>query len=70
ADAVIVDESGRRVLKVVGERVERQEVSLGANNYVHARVIEGLREGDLVVVDGKDTVEPGDQVRTTMRERP
>ncbi len=68
ADAVMDDETGRWVLKVVGRRIQRQEVELGANNYVHARVLEGLSAGDRVVVDGKEDVEPGDEVRTKMRE--
>ncbi len=69
ADAVIEDETGRWVLKVVGEHVERQEIEIGANNYVHARVLEGLSEGDRVVVDGKDDVDDGDEVRAIARER-
>ncbi len=69
ADAVIEDETGRWVLKAVGGEVQRQAVTIGPNNYVHAQVLEGLEEGDAVVVDGKDDVEPGDTVRTNMRDR-
>lgn len=69
ADSVIEDETGRWVLKVVGERVERQEIGLGANNYVDAEVLEGLQAGDMVVVEGKEDVKPGDEVRTKMSER-
>ena len=69
ADAVIEDETGRWVLKVVGDHVERQDVSIAANNYVHAQVLEGLQVGDRVVVDGKEDVKPGDAVRTIVRER-
>jgi len=68
ADAVIEDETGRFVLKVANERVERADIELGANNYVHAQVLEGLSAGDLVVVDGKDDVKPGDEVRAKMRQ--
>lgn len=68
ADAVIDDETGRWVLKVVGQELVRQEVTLGANNYVHAQVTEGLQAGDVVVVEGKEDVEPGDTVRAKMRE--
>ncbi len=68
ADAVIEDETGRFVLKVVNERVERGDVVLGANNYVHAQVVEGLAAGDLVVVDGKENVKPGDKVRTRVEQ--
>lgn len=69
ADAVIEDETGRWVLRVTEGVVERQEVAIGANNYVHAEVLEGLEAGDAVVVDGKDDVEPGDAARTKMRDR-
>jgi multidrug efflux pump subunit AcrA (membrane-fusion protein) len=69
ADSVIEDETGRWVLKVVGGEVQRQPIKLGANNYVHAQVLEGLQAGDTVVVEGKETVEPGDEVRTKTRER-
>lgn len=68
ADAVIEDAKGRYVLRVANEHVERAEIELGANNYVHAQVLKGLSAGDLVVVDGKDTVKPGDRVRTKMRQ--
>ncbi len=67
ADAVIEDETGRWVLKLVGDRVQRQDVELGANNYVRAEVREGLAAGDRVVVDGKDDVRPGDRVRAEPR---
>ncbi|MGI5819761.1 MAG: efflux RND transporter periplasmic adaptor subunit [Armatimonadota bacterium] len=69
ADSVIDDETGRWVLKLVGERLERQEITMGANNYVDAQVTEGLEAGDLVVVEGKDDVGPGDAVQVRMRER-
>lgn len=67
ADAVLEDETGRWVLKVVGGHVERQPIVLGANNYVEAQVLEGLEVGDTVVVDGKEDVKPGDEVRTISR---
>lgn len=69
ADAVIEDETGRWVMTVGGGRTGRREIVLGANNYVQAQVVEGLDEGDAVVVEGKEDVEPGDRVRTRMRER-
>ncbi len=64
ADAVIEDETGRYVLRVEDGRVRRTEVEIGANNYVRAQVLSGLSAGDEVVVDGKDTVDDGDRVRT------
>ena len=69
ADAVIEDQTGRWVMTVGGGRTGRREIVLGANNYVQAQVVEGLDEGDAVVVEGKEDVEPGDRVRTRMRER-
>ncbi|GEM_PF-6505440 len=69
ADAVIEDETGRWVMTIEGDRTARREVVLGANNYVQAQVVEGISEGDTVVVEGKEDVEPGDRVRTRMRER-
>ena len=64
ADAVLEDETGRWVLQVVGNALQRQQVTLGSNNYVHAQVTEGLEAGDIVVVEGKEDVNPGDEVRT------
>ncbi len=68
ANAVIEDEIGRWVMLVEDDRIERREIVMGANNYVHAEIVEGLERGDLVVVEGKDEVDPGDRVRTRMRE--
>lgn len=69
ADAVIEDETGRWVMKVMADQIERRDVVMGANNYVRAEIVEGLERGDVVVVEGKDEVEPGDRVRTKMRDR-
>ena len=69
AEAVIEDQTGRWVMVVVGDRLERRDVTLGATNYVSAEITGGLDRDDLVVVEGKDDVEPGDRVRTRMRER-
>lgn len=68
ADAVIEDETGRWVLLAEGDTVARRDIVLGANNYVHAQVVEGLAAGDLVIVEGKEDVEAGDRVRTRVRD--
>ncbi|MEA3402654.1 MAG: efflux RND transporter periplasmic adaptor subunit [Armatimonadota bacterium] len=68
ADAVLEDETGRWVFLVVNGRVQRREVSLGANNYVKAEVTEGLQPGDVVVVGGKEDIADGDAVRTVERD--
>ncbi len=68
ADAIIEDQTGRWVLKVVDNTVQRQPVELGANNYVHAEIRDGLQPGDLVVVEGKEDVRDGDRVRTVERD--
>lgn len=64
--AVIEDMTGRWVLVVSDNRAERREIEMGANNYVHAHVLQGLEAGELVVVEGKDEIEPGDAVRIRM----
>jgi multidrug efflux pump subunit AcrA (membrane-fusion protein) len=63
ADAVVEDESGRWVYVARGDRVHRTEVKLGANNYVEAQVVEGLKAGELVVVGPKEQLRDGMRVR-------
>ncbi|MGD9496029.1 MAG: efflux RND transporter periplasmic adaptor subunit [Armatimonadota bacterium] len=67
ADAVMEDESGRWVYRVEDGRIRRTPVEVGANNYVQSQIISGLSAGDVVVVNGKETVGDGDRVRTTER---
>ncbi|NLO07906.1 MAG: efflux RND transporter periplasmic adaptor subunit [candidate division WS1 bacterium] len=67
ADAVIEDELGRWVFIVEGGSVQRREVAAGATNYVQAEVTSGLAQGEMVVVEGKEELAPGDAVRVTER---
>ena len=54
--------SGAAVLVVQAGRVQEREVRLGLRTLDAAQVLEGLTEGDLVVLKG--TLKPGDRVRT------
>lgn len=63
ADAVIEDESGRWVYLARKGRVHRAEVKLGANNYVEAQIVEGVKAGELVVVGPKEKLRDGMRVR-------
>jgi len=70
ADAIIEDESGRWVNVVREGRAERAEVKVGANNYVKAEILEGLTEGELVVVGGKEEIRAGHRVRIVEEAEP
>ena len=63
ADAIIEDESGRWVYVVRDGRVHRTEVKVAANNYVRAEIVDGLTDGELVVVGGKEELSDGARVR-------
>lgn len=63
ANAVIEDQTGRWAMVVENGQIQRREVTLGSSNYLQAEIVDGLKPGDRVVVEGKDAVEPGDRVR-------
>jgi len=63
ADAILEDETGRWVYVIRNERAQRTEVKVGANNYVQAEIIEGLAQGEVVIVGGKEEVRDGARVR-------
>ena len=43
--------------------VKRQYVSLGAYSYMTVEVIDGLKEGDMVVIDPQPSLEEGAKIR-------
>jgi RND family efflux transporter MFP subunit len=45
-----------------GDRVEKREVKVGLETPERVEVLEGLHEGDLVVVGGRGQLQPGDRV--------
>lgn len=45
----------RHVFAVDGAKSVRREVKLGVGNYERTEILEGLKEGDLVIVPGEDT---------------
>jgi len=65
--ALQVDQSGYYALIVDGEhKVQQRRVRVGAKHEADMLVLSGLREGDLVIVDGIQKVRPGQTVRETV----
>lgn len=54
---------GNNVYVVKKNRVELREVQTGFTSLNHVEIVEGLAEGELVVVDRIDTLRDGDRVR-------
>jgi len=63
AEAVVEDKEQRWVWVVRNKRAEKQPITTGATNYLAVEVLQGLAEGDLVVVTEKDRLESGRAVR-------
>jgi HlyD family secretion protein len=51
------------VFRLAGDVIERRFVTIGRQNGLQAEVLEGLAEGDSVVLHPSDQIEPGVQVR-------
>jgi HlyD family secretion protein len=50
------------VFRVAGGVVERRQVKTGRQNGLEAEIIEGLAEGDQVILHPSDQIEPGIEV--------
>jgi HlyD family secretion protein len=50
------------VFKVVDDVVQQQEVKIGRQNGLEAEILEGLQEGDRIVLHPSDRIEPGVKV--------
>jgi HlyD family secretion protein len=50
------------VFKVVDGLVQQQEVKLGRQNGLEAEILEGLKEGDMIVLHPSDRIEAGVKV--------
>src|SRR5690606_37334579 len=54
---------GNNVFVVTNGRVELRQVQTGFTSLNHVAILDGLSEGELVVVDQLDTFRDGDRVR-------
>ena len=64
--AVLLDQAGRYVLLVdAAKKVEQRRVTLGVEQGRNVVVTEGLKEGELVIVEGIQKVRPGQVVTAT-----
>ena len=64
--SILTDQTGSYVLVVkADDTVERHAVRVGQNVGINAVVDEGLKEGDDVIVDGVQKVQPGQKVKPT-----
>ena len=65
--AVLLDQAGRYVLLVDAEKkVEQRRVTTGAEQGRDIVVTDGLKEGELVIVEGIQKVRPGQVVTATV----
>jgi membrane fusion protein (multidrug efflux system) len=65
--AVQLDQAGRYVLVVnADKKVEQRRITTGAERGREVVVMEGLKEGELVIVEGIQKVHPGQVVTTSM----
>jgi membrane fusion protein (multidrug efflux system) len=64
--AVLLDQSGRYVLVVdAAKKVEQRRITTGADQGRNIVVTEGLKEGELVIIEGIQKVRPGQVVTAT-----
>lgn len=63
SDALLYDADQTRVLVVQTGTVVAKKVVLGVQSPSYTQVLSGLEPGDRVIVDGKESVAPGDRVR-------
>lgn len=65
--AVLLDQAGHYVMLVDdAKKVEQRRVTTGSEQGRDVEVASGLREGELVIVDGIQKVRPGQIVATTV----
>jgi RND family efflux transporter MFP subunit len=65
-------ETGQVLIVTPNNRVERRKVTLGIESSTNVEIRSGLNEGDSVVLSGRSTLQPGQEVRlkvTTMGEK-
>jgi membrane fusion protein (multidrug efflux system) len=61
--AVVIDQAGPSVLVVGADgKVEQRRVRLGPEQGPEVVVVQGLKEGEQVIVDGLQKVRPGQTV--------
>jgi RND family efflux transporter MFP subunit len=70
ADAVREDPDGAAVFVVADRRVERRRVTLGPPTGTTRHVLDGLRDGERVVVSPPDSLGDGDRVTLAEGEQP
>jgi RND family efflux transporter MFP subunit len=58
-DAIISDGGKSHVFVVVDNQVQRRDVQMGKRNSSRTEIINGLKEGDKVVVKGKESLKDG-----------
>jgi membrane fusion protein, multidrug efflux system len=64
--AVLLDQSGRYVLVVdAAKKVEQRRITTGADQGRNIVVTDGLKEGELVIIEGIQKVRPGQVVTAT-----
>lgn len=67
--SAVISEKGEDVVFVVaGEQAERRVVELGLQDDAHAEVLDGIAEGDSIVVKGQRSLEDGAKVRVVQPE--
>jgi membrane fusion protein, multidrug efflux system len=65
--AVLLDQAGRYVLVVdAAKKVEQRRITTGVDQGRNVVVTEGLKEGELVIVEGVQKVRPGQVVTATV----
>ncbi len=69
-DALLFRDNRNVVFLVEGDVARLREVRVGYMTPAAAEILDGLKEGDLVVVGGKDTLQDGRRVRVVPSARP
>src|SRR5262249_57682034 len=65
--AVLLDQAGRYVLLVdAGKKVEQRRITTGTDQGRDVVVTEGLKAGEMVIVEGIQKVRPGQVVTATV----
>ena len=67
--SAMVDQNNNAVYVWTSEgTVERRDIRVGANDGEYAEVLEGLQEGDIVIVSGTDGLETGTKADVAIKE--
>lgn len=70
ASAVVREDTRTFVWRVVDEKVQQVDVTLGPNNFRNVIIKSGLAEGDAVVIEGKTDLKIGQMVSATPWQEP